>query len=47
MIELVRRNGREWSPVATDNERATMVERLAAREIDETAFAAWVAAQIA
>jgi death-on-curing protein len=47
MIELIRRNGREWRPVASEQERAEMVERLAAREIDEGAFAAWLEAQIA
>jgi death on curing protein len=47
MIELIRRNGREWSPAAGVDERAAMVERLAAREIAEADFAAWVEAQIA
>ncbi len=46
MIELIRRNGWEWRPVAPPIERAAMVERLAAREIDEAAFAAWLEAQI-
>jgi death on curing protein len=47
MIELIRRNGREWRPVAPVVERARMVERLAAREIDETGFAAWLEQQVA
>jgi len=47
MIELIRRNGREWRPVAPAMERAAMVERLAAREIDEVGFAAWLERQIA
>lgn len=46
MIELIRRNGGEWSPVAGDDERAAAIERLAAREIDEAAFAAWVERQM-
>ncbi len=46
MIELIRRNGREWRPVAPNRERAEMVERLAAREVDEQAFAAWLERQI-
>jgi death-on-curing protein len=47
MIELIRRNGREWKPVAPEMERAGMVERLAARDLTEDEFAAWVARQIA
>jgi death-on-curing protein len=46
MIELIRRNGREWAPVGDARERATMVERLAAREVGEAEFAAWVERQI-
>lgn len=46
MIELIRRNGCEWRPVAPASERAEMVERLAAREITEGAFAAWLEQQI-
>jgi death on curing protein len=46
-IELIRRNGREWAPVASERERAAMVERLAAREIDEDDFARWLGDQIA
>jgi death on curing protein len=46
MIELVQRNGHEWKPIAPAHERAVMVERLASRDLDERAFATWVAAQI-
>lgn len=46
MIELIRRNGREWKPVAPDMERAAMVERLAARDLTEADFAAWLERQI-
>jgi len=46
MIELIRRNGAEWSPVAPDMERAEMVERLAARELTEEEFAVWLERQI-
>jgi len=46
MIELIRRNDREWRPVASVMDRARMVERLAAREIDEPTFAAWVEQQV-
>jgi death-on-curing protein len=47
MIELIRRNGREWRPVAPEMERAEMVERLAARELTEDEFAVWLERQIA
>lgn len=47
MIELIRRNGREWRPVAPDMERVAMVERLAARDVTEDEFAVWVGRQIA
>jgi death on curing protein len=47
MVELIRRNGGEWRPVAPALERAEMVERLAAREVDEDVFARWVERQIA
>lgn len=46
MIELIRRNGREWSPSAPQPERAEMVERLAARELTEDEFAGWLERQI-
>ncbi|HEX4806942.1 MAG TPA: type II toxin-antitoxin system death-on-curing family toxin, partial [Conexibacter sp.] len=47
MIELIRRNGAEWAPSADADERAATVERLAARELGERDFAAWVERQIA
>lgn len=47
MIEFVRRNGREWAPVATERERVEQIERLAAREIGESEFAAWLERQVA
>ncbi|HEX7290767.1 MAG TPA: Fic family protein [Conexibacter sp.] len=47
MIELIRRNGCEWAPLAPALERADMVERLAARELAEAEFAKWVEQQIA
>ncbi len=47
MIELIRRNGREWKPVAPELERAEIVERLAARDLTEADFARWLEAQIA
>ena len=46
MIELIRRNDREWAPIASEAERAAMIERLAAREIDEDDFASWLGNQI-
>jgi death on curing protein len=46
MIELIRRNGGEWRPVAPDLERAEMVDRLAGRDLTEEDFAAWLEAQI-
>jgi death on curing protein len=47
MIELIRRNGREWKPTAPALERAEMVERLAARDLTEEDFATWLERQIA
>jgi death on curing protein len=47
MIELIRRNGCEWAPLAPQLERAEMVERLAARDLEESEFARWVEQQIA
>ena len=47
MIELIRRNGCEWRPVAPAAERAEMVERLASRELSEDEFAVWLERQIA
>jgi death on curing protein len=46
MIELIRRNGGEWRPVAPDLARAEMVDRLAGRDLTEEDFAAWLEAQI-
>lgn len=46
MIELIRRNGSEWRPVAPELERAEMIERLAARNVSEDEFAVWVERQI-
>jgi death-on-curing protein len=46
MIELIRRNGWEWAPVAPVRQRVAMIERLAAREIDEDEFAAWLGDQL-
>lgn len=47
MIELIRRNGGAWRPTASVDERAATVERLAARELDEHDFAAWLSMQVA
>ena len=47
IMQLIRRNGYEWRPIASEQERAVMVERLASREVDEEAFAAWLEQQIA
>ena len=41
MRELLVRNGHEWIR-PDDDEAAEMVERLAARDISEEQFAAWV-----
>lgn len=46
MIELIRRNGGEWRPVASVGERVQTMERLAAREVGEPEFAAWLASQV-
>lgn len=46
MIELIRRNDREWQPRAGVDEIVQQVERLAARVISEKDFATWVAGQI-
>jgi death-on-curing protein len=47
MIELIRRNGAEWHPIASATERTRMVERVAARAVTEEQFAAWIERQIA
>jgi death on curing protein len=45
MLELVARNGGIWIPPhGGQDEIATTIERLAARELSEAAFAAWVRA---
>ncbi len=46
MIELIRRNGGAWRPAAPVDERAQMVERLAARDLSEPDFVVWLAAQV-
>ncbi|HXE43772.1 MAG TPA: Fic family protein [Conexibacter sp.] len=46
MIELIRRNGATWRPVASERERVDMIERLAARQLDEAGFVTWLAAQV-
>ena len=46
MIELIRRNGHEWTPTASVAERVATIERLAARELDEAGFAAWIELQL-
>jgi death on curing protein len=45
MREFLARNGVDWQRPGVD-ETADMVERLAAREIDEEDFAEWVASGI-
>lgn len=47
MIEFIRRNGAEWAPDATPDERAEAIERLAAGTLSEDDFAAWVLRQVA
>jgi death on curing protein len=46
MRELLARNGYEWIR-PDDDETAEMVERLAACDVSEEAFAAWVAEHVA
>lgn len=45
MREFVERNGHIWT-TGDQDETADTIERLAAREIDEEQFAAWVAERI-
>lgn len=45
MRELLARNGHEWMRPEED-ETAEMIERLAARDISEEQFAAWVAEHV-
>jgi death-on-curing protein len=43
MLELIARNGGEWrSPPGGQEEIASTIERLAARELSEADFTAWV-----
>jgi death-on-curing protein len=43
MLELIARNGGQWTPPPGGQEEiAATLERLAARELSETAFCAWV-----
>ena len=43
MLELIARNGGRWAPPPGGQEEvAATVERLAARELSESAFCAWV-----
>ena len=46
MRELLRRNGHSWIRPEDDDEVAEMIERLAARDISEEDFAAWVAEHV-
>lgn len=47
MLELVARNHATWTPPAGGpDEVAAAVERLAARELSEAAFCAWVRAHV-
>lgn len=47
MLELVARNDGIWIPSSRGQEEfATTIERLAARELSEAAFAAWVRARV-
>jgi len=46
MIEFIRRNDGLWVPRADVDERAEMVERLAADDVTEDEFAAWVGDQV-
>lgn len=46
MIEFVERNGREWLASGDVDDVASTIERLAARDIDEDQFRAWVTERI-
>ncbi|HZV74788.1 MAG TPA: Fic family protein [Conexibacter sp.] len=47
MLELVARNQGIWTPpTGGQDEIAATIERLAARELSEAAFAAWVRARV-
>jgi death on curing protein len=45
MLELLGRNGHTWIP-PEDNEAAEMIERVAARDLTEDDFVAWVAQHV-
>jgi death-on-curing protein len=48
MLELVARNGGRWrAPRGGQEELAATIERLAARELSEAAFTAWVREHVA
>jgi death on curing protein len=47
MIEFLRRNGEAWPERIDQDEVADLFERLAARELSEEDFAAWIAAKLA
>jgi len=47
MIELIRVNGAEWAPTASVQERISVIERLAARDMTEQDFVTWVEQQVA
>lgn len=46
MLEFIERNGHRWSAAGNVEDCAGTIERLAAREIDESELVAWVAARI-
>jgi death-on-curing protein len=47
MLELIARNGGRWTPPpGGQDEIAATLERLAARELTERAFASWVRARV-
>jgi death on curing protein len=48
MLELIARNGGRWTPPpGGEDEVVATIERLAARELSEERFAAWVAQRVA
>jgi len=46
MIEPIRRNGAEWAPTASEQQRVSVIERLAARDMTEQDFVRWVERQV-
>lgn len=46
MREFIARNSREWMPAASREEEAEMIERLAASQVTEAEFTAWVTERI-